>query len=131
MTSPDVKVVLDRLKLQATESIASAVLRDVDARIVVGDMADDVRVMFESFFLAYRHHPEKLTVEFETPASWWQHAKAQLFPTFSRILRRPPRYRTITRNVTRECFLAFPECDYDFPAPLGRPVPLAILQLVA
>jgi excisionase family DNA binding protein len=57
---------------------------------------DEVRnvlmIEFRTTLLARRVDPQNATVRWRVPASPWQHAKAAWFPTFSRWLRRPPRY---------------------------------------
>lgn len=69
--------------------------------------------------------PVDFVFEYETHRTGWQRFKEEYLPTFSRLLRRPPKKVTVrllkTKYVNVQDRIAFPEAP-QYPLELGRPV---------
>lgn len=85
-------------------------------------IAEELLFMLTSHVLGHKVETIDHPVHYEEWASWWQHTKAVLFPTFSRWMRRPPRRvgRTITTTIDK--YLTFPEATIAYPPELRNPV---------
>ena len=132
--NPSDQLTFERIELQlqkvaTSAAIAPAVVYDLKPE-VAADMASGNLIASLRGYVLSDHLATDQTVEFaDRPASWWQHAKAELFPTFSRWLRRPPRYVRERVTITVDSFATFPESNISYPPDLGRTGRLQVLRM--
>ena len=134
MNPIDDELTIERIELQlqkvaTSAAIAPASVYDLTTEVVADWASGNLIASLQGYVLS-DHLATDQTVEFtDRPASWWQHAKAELFPTFSRWLRRPPRYIREQVTITVDSFATFPESRIAYPENLGREGRLQVLRM--
>lgn len=83
------------------------------------EVADGLLISLTDYVLSDHLATDQKVVFSKRPATWWQHTKAVHFPTFSRWLRRPPRYVHEEVVVEVQSFATFPESTISYPKELG------------
>lgn len=120
-------VELERLRFASQLPLGETTKQSMELEVLAGLYGDQLYMALTAEVLG-QNRRESTTVVFEQPASWWQHTKARHLPTFSRWLRRPPRYERIERTVAFTEFALFPYADVAIPPELGPVVRFAVLE---
>jgi hypothetical protein len=118
-------LMLEWQRVASSHAIGAATLREAELHQFFDVVTDSLVHGLTTFVLTEQLPPKEVTKEVEVPETWWQHTKLVHFPTFSRWLRRPPRFRTITMHVEVEGMLTFPHSNLVYPKKLGKPVLIA------
>lgn len=110
---------LDAVKVATRVPVPRALLAQ-SAFNVYEEVADHLLMELSTYVLQDHLATDQKVVFSMQPESWWQHTKAVHFPTFSRWLRRPPRYTREEVLVEVKSFASFPEQTMHYPESLGK-----------
>ena len=118
-------ITLERLKVASAVSLSPSILHDMELHQAEDYIVGTLVYKLSSYLLADELAPATKDFTYSTWASWWQHAKHVMFPTFSRWLRRPPRQAHHTITVEVRNWATFPQATTVYPKELG---PVRIMQ---
>jgi hypothetical protein len=113
-------LVLEYLKVVALDYLPAEVVANMDVSTYWHPVMDSLVVGLSTKILCDTLDDREEVLSLKVPATWWQHTKLVHFPTFSRWLRRPVRYKTLEKRVSVRSLATFPENSLRYPPSLGR-----------
>ena len=127
MRMPDV-ITLEKLKIASAFALSPSVIHQMELHRAEDFITENLVYRLSSYLLADELAPVAKDFTYETWASWWQHTKHALFPTFSAWARRPPKMARHTVTVEVRNWATFPQATVVYPNDLG---PVRIMQQAA
>lgn len=114
--------VIEKLRVGAVYHVSPTVMRSINLQVARDMITDQLAYRLTAFIQANHVGAYDYDVTIESPASAWQHAKQEWFPTFARWVRRPPRMGTRRATVHVDAWAMFPESTIEWPEQLHRVV---------
>ena len=118
-------ITLEHLQVASVAALSPSVLHRMELHQAREFLTDQLVYRLTSYLQADELAPVTKDFTYETWASWWQHTKHALFPTFSTWARRPPVKARHTVTVQVRNWATFPESTVVYPKDLG---PVRIMQ---
>lgn len=111
-----VEAVITRMKVAGTLYFSAEQLESLrcDWSHHVGFLADSMVFQFKMHVYTEDLYDKTFDVSVETPATWWQHLKEDLFPSWLKA-RFPVRYKQTMKTIRQRAFEAYPKLKIGHP----------------